>query len=65
MTEKYKNKPASVIRSIDDLSKLQNGTKVKLDCGHHCTIGHNLANTLIIYSLGGGRIETCCHNCGY
>ena len=65
MTDKYKNKPATVIRSIDDLSKLQNGTKVKLDCGHHCTIGHNLSNTLIISSLGGGRIETCCHNCGY
>ena len=65
MTDKYKNKPATAIKSIEDFSKLQNGTKVKLDCGHHCTIGHNLANTLIISSLGGGRIETYCHSCGY
>lgn len=49
----------------EKLSNLLTGMKVKLDCGHHCTIGHNLANTLIIYSLGGGRIETKCHNCGY
>ena len=65
MTDKYKNKPETAIRSIDDLSKLQNGSKIKLDCGHYCTVGHNLANTLIIYSLGSGRIETKCHNCGY
>lgn len=49
----------------DDLSRILAGLKVKLDCGHHCTIGHNLANTLIIYSLGSGKIETKCHNCGY
>jgi hypothetical protein len=49
----------------EKLANLLIGMKVKLDCGHHCTIGHNLANTLIIYSLGGGRIETKCHNCGY
>jgi len=47
------------------LAAILSGIKVKLDCGHHCTIGHNLANTLIIYSLGSGRLHTKCHNCGY
>jgi hypothetical protein len=46
-----------------DLSRLVRGIKVRLDCGHSCTIGHNLANTLIIVSLGSGKIETYCHNC--
>lgn len=65
MTTKLRNKTPPVIQTTEDLSKLLSGLKIKLDCGHHCTIGHNLANTLIIYSLGGGRIETKCHNCGY
>jgi hypothetical protein len=39
--------------------------RLLLDCGHFCTIGHNFANTVIVYSLGGGRISTSCHNCGY
>jgi len=62
---KTKNKPAPVFQTTEDLARLLTGVKLKLDCGHYCTIGHNLANTLIIYSLGSGRIETCCHNCGY
>ena len=65
MIDKYKNKPLTVIKSIADLSKLTLGVKLKLDCGHYCTVGHNLANTLIISSLGGGRIETSCHECAY
>ena len=39
------------------------GLLVRLDCGHCCAVGHNLANTLIIHSLGGGRLETICHEC--
>jgi hypothetical protein len=54
-----------VIHTSEELAILIAGMKLKLDCGHHCTIGHNLSNTLIIISLGGGRIETKCHNCGY
>ncbi len=46
-----------------DLQFLLSGERVRLDCGHVCTIGHNFANTLIIVSLGGGRIETFCHDC--
>ena len=47
----------------EDLQCLISGIRLRLDCGHHCTVGHNLTNTLIIDSLGGGRLETCCHSC--
>ena len=60
-----KNKSPPEIQTTEYLAKLLAGIKLKLDCGHHCTIGHNLSNTLIIYSHGGGRIETKCQNCGY
>ena len=46
-----------------DLASLISGYRVRLDCGHFCTVGHNLANTLVIVSIGGGRIQTYCHNC--
>ncbi len=52
-------------KTTEDLARLITGMKLKLDCGHHCTIGHNFSNTLIIHSLGGGRIKTECHECGY
>jgi hypothetical protein len=65
MTTKQSNKTPPVILTTEDLNKILAGLKFKLDCGHHCTIGHSLANTLIIHSLGGGRITTECHNCGY
>jgi len=51
--------------STDELQFLLAGRKIILDCGHQATIGHNFANTVIIVSLGGGRIETLCHECGY
>jgi hypothetical protein len=65
MRNKLSNKAPPVFQTSEDLSRLLAGLKVKLDCGHYCTIGHNLANTLIIYSIGGGRLHTKCHNCGY
>lgn len=65
MRTKLSNKAPPVTQTTEDLTRLLTGLKVKLDCGYHCTIGHNLANTLIIYSIGGGLIETKCHNCGY
>lgn len=46
-----------------DLQKLLKDVRLSLDCGHHCTVGHNFANTLIILSQGGGRITTVCHSC--
>ena len=41
------------------------GKQLRLDCGHRVTLGHNLANTLIVYSQGGGKLNTSCHECGY
>jgi len=46
-----------------DLAFLLVGNRIKLDCGHYATPGHNLANTLVIYSEGGGKIKTMCHEC--
>ena len=51
--------------TTQDLIFLLVGNKIQLDCGHTATPGHNLSNTIIIYSEGGGRIKTCCHECGY
>ena len=48
-----------------DLQVLLSGLKIRLDCGHQATIGHNFSNTVIILSEGGGKIKTLCHNCGY
>jgi len=53
------------ILTTKDLQVLLSGQKIKLDCGHFAIVGHNFANTIIIYSEGGGNIKTSCHNCGY
>lgn len=41
------------------------GKRMRLDCGHRVTLGHNLANTMIVRSEGGGKLSTECHECGY
>lgn len=41
------------------------GQTMLLDCGHRVTLGHNLANTMIVHSEGGGKLSTECHECGY
>jgi len=51
--------------TTEDLQVILTGIRIKLDCGHTCTIGHNFANTMIIVSQGGGKIKTCCSECGY
>jgi hypothetical protein len=51
--------------STAELQFLLAGHKIILDCGHQATIGHNFANTVIIVSIGGGRIRAMCQNCGY
>lgn len=48
-----------------DLQILLADTRIQLDCGHKATPGHNFANTIIIVSLGGGRLITRCSECGY
>ena len=53
------------VLTTKDLETLLSGETILLDCGHRATIGHNLANTVIIVSEGGGKIKTLCHNCGY
>jgi hypothetical protein len=53
------------ILTTKDLQVLLAGQKIKLDCGHYATIGHNFSNTVIIISQGGGKITTLCHECGY
>ena len=49
-------------RASDCLVSLR-GVKMRLDCGHRVTLGHNLTNTLLVYA--GKGMETACHNCGY
>ncbi|MGA2940074.1 MAG: hypothetical protein ABSF52_23685 [Syntrophobacteraceae bacterium] len=44
--------------TTEDLKALLVGMKIILDCGHQATPGHNLANTIIITSNGGGKITT-------
>jgi hypothetical protein len=61
--KKKKDKEKALITK--DLEILLSGQKILLDCGHRATIGHNFSNTVIIESIGGGRIRTECHNCGY
>lgn len=51
--------------STEDLKILLANTCIKLDCGHQATPGQNFTNTIIILSLGGGKIETSCAQCGY
>lgn len=46
-----------------DLQFLLVGNRILLDCGHQATPGHNFANTIVIYSLGGGKFQTMCHEC--
>jgi hypothetical protein len=47
--------------TTEDLKLILVGEKIRLDCGHRATIGHNFSNTVIIYSDGGGKIHTKCH----
>lgn len=47
----------------DELLERLKGLKIKLDCGHSCTVGHQLANTLVVISAGSGKIRTYCHEC--
>ena len=51
--------------TTEDLKTLLTDTRIRLDCGHQATPGHNFANTIIIVSMGGGKIATSCGECGY
>jgi hypothetical protein len=51
---------ADVLREI---IKSLNGQKFELDCGHHVTFGHGMANDITIYN--GKRPRIICSQCGY
>jgi len=66
MTSNYsKTIAARIYQDSSALRALLSGQRFKLDCGHHVTFGHNFANTVIIHSEGGRKINTLCHSCGY
>ena len=63
MTKQQKKvyEDTSVLREI--IEKLK-GRKFKLDCGHHVTFGHNLANSITIYNDNKEPVIIC-SQCGY
>jgi hypothetical protein len=58
-----KMKPPPVERTIKELEEILLGLRIRLDCGHRCTVGHNFSNTLVVYSEEEGKIKTMCHDC--
>jgi hypothetical protein len=51
--------------TTEDLKEVLVGNRIRLDCGHRATPGHNFSNTIIIVSQGGVKLETFCSDCGY
>jgi len=56
--EKKKYQDSSVLKQWWSTMK---GKKIKLDCGHHITIGHHLSNSIVIDPDG----EITCLLCRY
>ncbi len=59
----FKEDEGKEILTTEDLQVLLVGNRFKLDCNHYATPGHNFANTIVIISLGGGKIKTQCSEC--
>ena len=62
MTQEEKAK----YRETDELREIfmqLKGRKYRLDCGHHVTCGHNLANDITIRN--GTEPQIICSLCGY
>ena len=62
MTKEQESKyePSSALkRAVEELR----GRKFKLDCGHHVTFNHNLANDITIRN--GKELKIICSLCGY
>ena len=58
--QEKKYEPSSVLKkAIEELR----GRKFKLDCGHHVTFNHNLANDITIRN--GKELKIICSLCGY
>ena len=62
MTEEQRQRyePSSALKkAIEELR----GKKFRLDCGHHVTFNHNLANDITIRN--GKELTIICSQCGY
>lgn len=58
--QQKKYKPSDALRkAIEQLR----GQKFRLDCGHHVTFNHNLANDITIRN--GKELKIICSLCGY
>ena len=51
------------VQSLKEAMQHLNGRKFRLDCGHHVTFNHNLANNIIIHN--GKDLTIICTECGY
>jgi hypothetical protein len=47
----------------DILSRMLEGRKFRLDCGHYVTFGHNLGNDVVIQN--GKKVKIICTLCSY
>jgi len=59
--EKEKYHGPEILRDI--LKRTLMGLKVKLDCGHHCTLGSHLGNDITI--INGKEFKIICSRCGH
>ena len=58
--EKRKYESTEALRkAVEELR----GRKFRLDCGHHVTFNHNLANNITV--LNGKNLTIICSECGY
>lgn len=63
MTSEQREQYESTDTLREILSKILNGRKFKLDCGHHVTFGYHLGNNVAIYN--GKKFKIICSQCGY
>lgn len=61
MSKDQKKKYDPIYKLHEVLQDLK-GKKFVLDCGHHVTFGHNLANDMVI--LNGSLPRIICTQCG-
>jgi hypothetical protein len=62
MTEDQKRKYESTETLRKTINQLK-GRKFRLDCGHHVTFNHHLANDITIRN--GKHLKIICSLCGY
>ncbi len=62
MTKEEKEKYEDVNNLKKEIEKLR-GRKFRLDCGHHCSVGHHMASNIAIYN--GKEFRITCLTCSY